>query len=173
MTAKSSNLQSLPIEGTKKTTAREVLLRLASVALCAATAHSCNWHYLTYGMSESVLRLSASVGIACQRVTNDTIVVRGEYFSIVTACTFADVYLGAVPLLWEMRKSIQANILRVFAFGLILFPLNVCRLEVAQLLHIVGVPWLLADEVLGGAAYFIVLRYLLKLHEWDQWLVQW
>jgi len=91
-----------------------------------------------------------------QRVSADTIRVQGDFFRFVISCTFVDVVMGAIPLVWNLKKSISGNLLTVITLAIGLFGFNVMRLEIGQLLYAYGAPWGVADEVLGGVAYFAV-----------------
>src|SRR5260370_17454172 len=81
--------------------------------------------------SECVLRISASLGLAASRVSFDTILVGGQAFQFVIACTFVDVFMGSIPLLWDLKKSVLRNILGLIATATVLFGFNVVRLVVA------------------------------------------
>jgi len=116
--------------------------------------------------SECVLRISASLGLAASRVSFDTILVGGQAFQFVIACTFVDVFMGSIPLLWDLKKSVLRNILGLIATATVLFGFNVVRLVVAQALYYRGVSWTVADEVLGGLAYFAIWLAIWRLRSW-------
>jgi hypothetical protein len=61
------------------------------------------------------------------------------------------------------------NILWLIATATVLFGFNLVRLEVAQVLYYQGVSWTVADEVLGGAAYFAVWLAIWRLRSWKVW----
>jgi hypothetical protein len=74
--------------------------------------------------------------------------------------------MGSIPLLWDLKKSMRRNILRLIATAAVLFGFNVARLEAAQVLYYRGVSWSVADEVLGGLAYFAVWLAIWRLRSW-------
>jgi hypothetical protein len=136
--------------------------RVLLVIVFVTVTHQLGWEWLRFLTSEAVLRLSQSLGLAAARVSADTIRVQGELFGFVTSCTLVDVFAGTIPLAWNVRKPIAANLLVVVALGTGLFAFNILRLQCTQLLYAVGVPWLLADEVIGGVSYFAVWLFLVS-----------
>jgi exosortase/archaeosortase len=104
--------------------------------------------------------------MATARVSFDTIRIQGQLFRVVIACTFVDVLIGSIPLLWDVRKPLLRNASRLLAVAVIFFGLNLVRLEIAQVLYFRGVPWTVADEVLGGFAYFAVWLFLWRQRTW-------
>ena len=92
--------------------------------------------------------------------------IQGQLFRVEIACTFVDVFMGSIPLLWDVGKSVLRNALRLLAVAVIFFALNVVRLEIAQVLYSRGVSWTLADGVLGGFAYFAVWLFLWRQRTW-------
>ena len=148
---------------------REFLCRVGLVAVFVGTAYQLPWEWLRFLTSECVLRISASLGMASSRVSFDTILVGGHAFQFVIACTFVDVFMGSIPLLWDLKKSVLRNVLWLIVAATVLFGFNVVRLEVAQVLYYRGVPWTAADEVLGGLAYFAVWLAIWRLRSWKVW----
>jgi len=135
---------------------RVFVCRALLVSILVILTHQFAWGWLRFLTSEAVLRLSASLGMETQRVAADTIRVQGELFRFVISCTFVDVVMGAIPLVWNLKKSISSNLLTVISLAVGLFGFNALRLEIGQLLYAYGAPWSLADGVLGGVAYFAV-----------------
>ena len=145
---------------------REFLFRASLVALFVLLTYCFPWQWLRFVTSAAVLRISASLGMATARVSFDTIRIQGQLFRVVIACTFVDVFMGSVPLLWDVRKSLSGNGARLLGVAVIFFALNLVRLEIAQVLYFRGVSWTLADEVLGGFAYFAVWLFLWRQRTW-------
>ena len=144
----------------------EFWCRAALVAVLAATAHQVPWEWLRFLTSECILRVSASLGMATSRVSFDTILVEGQPFQFVIACTFVDVFMGSIPLLWDLKRSVPRNILWLIATSTVLFGFNLVRLEVAQVLYYRGGSWTVADGVIGGIAYFAVWLAIWRLRSW-------
>jgi hypothetical protein len=146
---------------------REFLCRAALVALLATMAHQFRWDWLRFLTSESVLRISSLLGMPGARVSFDTMFVNGQFVQFVIACTFVDVYLGSVPLLWDLKKTLLSNLSRLIVIAFIFFGFNVVRLEIAQILYAHGVSWDLADGVVGGFAYFAVWLFIWRQRTWE------
>ena len=145
---------------------REFLLRASLVALFVLLTYCFPWRWLRFVTSAAILRISASLGMAAVRVSFDSIRIQGQLFRVVIACTFVDVFIGSIPLLWDVRKSLSRNGARLLTVAVIFFALNLVRLEIAQILYFRGVGWTLADEVLGGFAYFAVWLFLWRQRTW-------
>jgi hypothetical protein len=84
----------------------------------------------------------------------------------VIACTFADVWCAAIPLVWDLRRALSRNLLTVFLLALALVLFNVVRLSASDVLFARGLPWWLAHDVLGGVAYFIVWTWVWEHRGW-------
>lgn len=130
--------------------------RALFVVILVTMAHQFEWGWLRYFTSEAILQISAFLGMATDRVSFDTIRVQGQLFRFVISCTLVDVFLGTIPLVWNLQKSTSRNLSILAALAAALFTFNVLRLEIAQLLYARGMPWILADDVLAGFAYFAI-----------------
>lgn len=145
---------------------REFLLRAFLVALFVVLTYQFSWTWLRFATSAAVVRMSSFLGLAASRMSFDTIRIQGQLFRTVIACTFVDVFMGSIPLLWDVKKSLLRNASRLMAVALVFFGFNLMRLETAQVLYFRGVPWTVADEVLGGFAYFAVWVFLWRQRTW-------
>lgn len=148
----------------------EFLCRAGLVAVFVAAAYQVSWEWLRFLTSECVLRLSALLGMAATRISFDTIQVGSQAFQFLIACSFVDVFMGSIPLLWDFKKSVSRNIVWLITAAMVLFGFNVVRLELAQILYYQGVSWMVADEVLGGLAYFAVWLVIWRLRSWKAWV---
>jgi hypothetical protein len=140
---------------------RGFLFRVLLVVVLVTVTHRFEWRELRFLTSEAVLRLSPALGIPTYRISFDTLRLQGHLFQFVISCTLVDVFIGAIPLIWSVKKSILANASRLGEAALYLFVFNILRLELGHLLYAHGTPWILAHEILGGGAYFAI------------WLVIW
>lgn len=155
-----------PARGRLPLPSREFLCRASLVALIVTSTHQLNWWWLRFVTSESTLRLSSLLGMQTQRISFDTVRIHGQIVSFVISCTFIDVIAGAVPLLWDFRKPLISECSRMLVCAFVLFACNLVRLEIAQLLYAVGVPWTVADDILGGFAYFAVWLFIWHHRTW-------
>ena len=145
---------------------RDFLCRLAMVAIFVLVAHQFAWNWLCFLTSEALLRISAFLGLAVARVSFDTLSVNGQLVQYVTSCTFIDVYLGSVPLLWNLRNTSLQNFSFLSATAIIFAALNIVRLETALVMFADGISWTVADGLLGGLAYFAIWRFIWRQRSW-------
>lgn len=146
---------------------REFLVRACLVAVFVAVCHELSWQWLRFITSEAVSSLSAMLGMDTARLSFDTIRVQETQIRFVVSCTFVDVFLGSLPLLWDLRRSLLRNCSRLVVAGTVLFAFNLVRLQIAQVLYAHGASWEVADGVLGGIAYFLVWVAIWQLRTWD------
>lgn len=142
---------------------QEVTIRLGLAALFVTLTHQLQWQWLRMVTSEAILRTSVAMGMSVFRVSADTINVNGTFFQFVTACTFVDVFMAAIPLVWNLRSSAARNLIELCLVAATLFGLNIARLQTAQVLFGYGVSWNVADQVVGGIAYFAVWLLIWRL----------
>jgi hypothetical protein len=82
------------------------------------------------------------------------------------ACTFADVWCGAIPLMWNLRKSVLANIAYVLGVGVVMVAFNVARLSFSDVLFARGLSWDLAHNVVSGISYYLVWLWIWRTRTW-------
>lgn len=144
------------------------LHRILLVAVAVVFAHTLEWQWLRFLTSEAVLRLSMVMGLSAVHFSFDTLRMNGELFRFVVSCTFVDVFLGSIPLLWNFQKSVFRNSMRIVAAGVIFSAFNVVRLEIGQLLYLrYGVPYIVAHDILSGFAYFAIWLVLWHQRTWQ------
>ena len=142
-------------------------VRLLLSAIAVVISHLFEWHWLRYVTSEANLQLDALAGLHLERITSDTVWWHGTVFRYLTACTFIDVWFGAIPLLWSLRRTVQQNLQFMFAFGVALFSFNVVRLSISDVFFNFGMPWWIAHDLLGAFAYFAVWCWIMKKRDWE------
>jgi hypothetical protein len=145
---------------------RQLAIRIGIAALAVLVCHLLPWHWLRYATSEGNIRLDKLAGISLQRVSFDLVMWHGALYRYEVACTFADVWCGAIPLLWNTRISVARNLRALLLFSVALFLLNVLRLSISDVLYGWGVPWVWAHEAFGGVAYLVVWAYIWTRAEW-------
>jgi hypothetical protein len=140
--------------------------RLSITAIAVASCYLFQWQCLRYLTSELNRQLVAMAGIYLERVSADTVIWNGVYYQYGNACIFADVWCGSLPLLWDVRVSVLANIQILAPFTLGLFVFNIIRLSLSDILCQMGVPWFVGHNVLGGVAYFLVWKWIWNNVSW-------
>jgi hypothetical protein len=152
---------------TRRPFSADFAARVACVATLVVLSHSLPWNALRLATSECVLRLSEWLGMAAARVSFDTLRINGQLFEYVTSCTFVDVFMGSIPLLWNRLHGVGRNAAVVLLCAVLLFGLNVIRLELAQWLFAQGYSWVASDQLLGGVCYFLVWLALWRTRSWQ------
>lgn len=144
----------------------ELLVRFGLVAVAVGVCYLFDWRWLRLLTCELNLRLDLLAGVQLQRLSPDTVIWQGSVFRYAIACTFADVWCGAIPLVWNLRKSVMQNTAFVFFFGCALLAFNVFRLSVSDVLFAAGIPWDLAHNVISGVSYFLIWHWIWKHRSW-------
>jgi hypothetical protein len=144
------------VRNRQESLSRSFLVRVGLAVAVAYIAHQFGWEWLRFATSEIILRFASRLGFETTRTSFDTISIQGTFFQFKISCTFIDVILGAIPLVWNGEKGLRRNLQRLAAMMVAMFNFNILRLAVSQLLYARGVPWPLADNVLGGVSYFVV-----------------
>lgn len=162
----------LPGWGTTKPIT-EFVVRAVLAALAVVVCYQFSWGPLRFVVSELNLRLDALAGVSLQRVSADTVMWHGQLYRYVIACTFADVWCGAIPLIWKWGGPPKPvllvwgnNLARILAFGVVLIAFDAFRLSVSDVLFAAGVPWDLAHGIVGGLAYFAVWIWIWNHRTW-------
>jgi exosortase/archaeosortase len=102
-----------------------------------------------------------------ERATFDTIEVQGHLIQFVVACTLIELMLGIQPLLWRRDRSLLRNFIRIALSIGALFGCNIVRIEVAQILFSLGIPWMLSHDIPLGAIYFGIWVIVWQTREWQ------
>ncbi len=145
----------------------EALLRFGLVPVAVGVCYLFGWHWLRHLTLELNLIIDSWFGIHLQRLSAETVMWNGGLFRYEIACTMADVWCGALPLLWNTRKSIVRNLVIWMALGIVLIAFNVTRLSVSDVLFAMGIPWDLAHNVISGVSYFLIWTWLWRNKSWE------
>lgn len=154
-----------PRTDTPRLPSLETCVRFSLVGVAVALCYQWNWPALRYWTSELNIRLDSLFGIFLQRVGSDTVFWKGVLYQYTNACTFVDVWCGAVPLLWIRRHTVPHNLRALATWFLALTTFNVLRLSFSDVLFDRGVPWALAHNVVGGLSYFAVWVTIVRYRE--------
>ena len=118
--------------------------------------------WLRFVTSEATLRFVEWRGFEAVRLSPHAIAWGGQHFEFGIACTFADVFCGALPLLWVRRAGVPRNAGYIAAFAVGLFAFNLLRQSLADVLFGAGLAWPLADNAVGALSYFAVWVFLVR-----------
>jgi hypothetical protein len=140
----------------------ELSWRLPLCVLAVLICYQFEWTWLRFATSEATLRFVEWCGYPGRRLSPHLIAWNDQRFEFGIGCTFADVFCGAVPLLWIRSAGILRNSAFVIVFAAGLFVFNLLRQATADLIFAAGAPWALADNILGGLSYFAVWVFLIR-----------
>jgi hypothetical protein len=147
----------------------EFLCRACLAFLFGATAHQFRWEGLRFFTSETILRLSALLGMTTARASFDTIEIQGQLLQFLVSCTFVELFLASLPLIWRLDRSPLINLSRMVPVACALFGFNIFRLELGQIAYSYGVLWILAHDIPLGFAYFAVWATVWQTRSWRAW----
>jgi hypothetical protein len=136
--------------------ATELVFRFVLAGVAVAICYCFRWDFLRFLTMELNVRLDAVAGLHLQRISFDTVMWNGQLYHYAIACTMADVWCAAIPLIWDMRAKLVANARYLAAFTVALFAFNVFRLSVSDVLVAHGLSWDLGHNVVSGIAYFAI-----------------
>jgi hypothetical protein len=145
---------------------REVVLRFALVAVAVGVCYLFEWRWLRVVTLQLNALLDGLAGIHLQRIGFDTVEWRGAIYKYQIACTLADVWCGAIPLVWNLRKSVLRNIVYVLGVGAAMMAFNVVRLSFSDVLFARGMSWDLAHNVVSGISYYLVWMWIWHTRTW-------
>ncbi len=138
-------------------------------AVFVILAHQLDWEGLRLLTAETLIRLSVFLGMPAARISFDTIEVQGRLIQFVASCTFAEIFVGCVPLIWRFDFSVLRNLSPLPAVAVALFVLNVVRLELGLMANAHGVPWVLSHDVPLGFVCFTVWVLVWRTRNWRAW----
>ena len=140
----------------------ELVFRFTLAALAVAICYCFDWRLLRTLTLDLNLRLDSLFGVHLQRISSDTVMYNGALYRYVIACTMADVWCAAIPLIWDIRSRIVQNLRVLGVFTVALFAFNIIRLSFSDLLFASGLSWDLAHNVISGVAYFLIWIFVWK-----------
>lgn len=162
MASTSINVAAEPVERSRPVSS-SLVLRFSLTALAVLICYQFQWAWLRAATCEWNIRLDALFGVHLQRIAFDTVMFRGAVYRYVIACTMADAFCGAVPLVWNIRRTVMRNLGFIFAFAAGLFVFNVVRLSFSDILFATGLSWNWAHNVVSGVCYFLLWEWILGL----------
>ena len=140
----------------------ELPKRLVLTVLAVLICYQFHWTWLRFMTSEASLVFAQWRGFMVERLSPDLIAWGGHRFEFGIACTFADVFCGAIPMLWIWQAGVRRNVAFIAAFAVGLFACNILRNLGTDLVFSAGVPWTVADNLIGALSYFAVWVFLVR-----------
>src|SRR4051812_16496856 len=140
----------------------ELIFRFTVAALAVAICYCFDWRFLRNLTLDLNLRLDSLFGVHLQQISSDTVMYNGALYRYVIACTIADVWCGAIPLIWDIRSRVGQNLRLIGVLTVSLFAFNIIRLSFSDVLFAYGLSWNVAHNVVSGVAYFLIWTFVWK-----------
>lgn len=145
-----------PASVPRRVLSREFLYRVALSAAAVGICYLFSWPWLRTLTCDANLALDRVCGVHLTRISSDSVLWNGRLCRYVIACTFADVWCGALAWLWDLRSSVARNLLSITRFTCLLFAFNIVRLTLSDVLVAHGTPWWLGHNLLSGLCYYAI-----------------
>lgn len=142
---------------------RELFVRLALSAAAVGLCYLFEWHWLRALTCNLNMLTDAWLGVDLVRVQPDVVLWHGAYYHYAIACTFADAWCGALPLIWDLRSSIPNNLRSLASFTVVLFAFNIARLTFSDVLVAHGTTWAVGHSMVGGICYFALWLWIVRV----------
>jgi hypothetical protein len=139
---------------------REFAVRLALCFAGVAVCYSFQWQWLRALTCSLNIVTDRWVGVDLVRVHPNMVLWHGRLYHYAVACTFADAWCGALPLIWDLRSRIDENLRTIAGFTVVLFAFNIARLTFSDVLVAHGTPWALGHSAVGGICYFALWAWI-------------
>ncbi|GEM_PF-5794568 len=134
-----------------------VPLDLAQIAMAFIVLYfAMNWQmlWLRSFTMHTVIRVGSLLGMHLQPVGPDVLYYKDKLHKFTLNCTFVHMYLATSCILWNRRRSLSHNLIRLCAYAIFMFVLNIVRLEIVFLLPDDPQEW--AHTLVTGACGLIV-----------------
>lgn len=112
------------------------------------------------------LGLDSLFGVHWIRIAADEASYHGSRYRYTIACTMADAWCGALPLVWIIGRRLRDNLAWIAALTAAMFALNVIRLSASDLLFSRGMPWTLAHGGVAVLAYLAIWQVIRRRQAW-------
>lgn len=143
-----------------------LFVRVAIAAVLVVICYRFEWHWLRNSTASIVVQLSGWLGLPVKQPASGIMEMDGTFYIFYLSCTMIDVFFAASALLWSFCLPVARNFLALVYLFFFVFALNILRLEAGfQLLHRFHVSNIVAHEIIGGVAYFIVLVRVVESHK--------
>jgi hypothetical protein len=102
------------------------------------------------------------------RVGPRTAYFQGAYYQYSIACTLADAWCGAIPLVWKLRTGVLQNLRYIAGLAFLVFALNTVRQAILNLLQGAGLSWKPVHDVLAAATYLVIWLVIVRRGAWRE-----
>lgn len=148
---------------------RNQWVRWSLVAVAVGFCHLLDWYWLRVLTASLNQQWSGTLGVPSYRLAPDLVRFPGMIARFVVACTMADVWCGAIPLVWNLEEGISSNLGYLVYLAMVIFVLNTVRLAVSNFVVFrLGVPWTLGHQSLAALAYLLIWLLIQRRGAWEK-----
>ncbi len=151
-----------PAVENRQAPSREIAIRFLLSALCVVLCYCFQWYWLRVLTCTANLNVDRMFGVYLLRISPLEVGFGGRVYNYAIACTLADAWCGALPLLWSTRRNIARNLGEIATFTFGLFAFNLARLSISDFLIANGASWTWGHSVFCGCAYFLVWLWICR-----------
>jgi hypothetical protein len=142
-------------------------LRWSLVAVAVGLCHLLEWYWLCVLTASLNQQGSAMLGVPCYRLAPDLLGFPGVTARFVVSCTMADVWCGAIPLVWDLEEGISSNLSYLVYLAVVVFVLNTVRLAASNFVVFrLGVPWTIGHQSLAALGYLLIWLLIQRRGAW-------
>lgn len=146
---------------------RTYWLRWSLVAVAVGLCHLLEWYWLCVLTASLNQQGSAMLGVPSYRLAPDLVQYPGVIARFVVSCTMADVWCGAIPLVWDLEEGITSNLSYLMYLAVVVFVLNTVRLAASNFVVFrLGVPWILGHQTLAALGYLSIWLLIQRRGAW-------
>ena len=141
--------------------------RWSLVMVAVGFCHLLDWYWLRVLTASLVQQWSSALGVPAYRLAPDLVLFPGVTARFVVACTMADVWCGAIPLVWDLEEGISSNLSYLVRLAVVIFVVNTMRLAVSNFVVFrLGVPWTIGHQSLAALAYLLIWLLIQRRGAW-------
>jgi len=146
---------------------RPIVFRICLVPVAVGICYLFQWNSLRSVTAGLNLQLTSMFGIHWIRLSSDMAMFHGQQYRYAIACTMADAWCGAIPLVWSLGTCAWKNLAYLAGLAVFMFAFNTVRLAVSSLLISNGVSRLIGHDSLSAVAYLIVWLLIQRRAAWN------
>lgn len=148
---------------------RTYWLRWSLVAVAVGFCHLLDWYWLRVLTASLNQQWSGALGVPAYLLAPDLVRFPGLTGRFVVACTMADVWCGAIPLVWDLEEGISSNLSYLVYLAVVIFVLNTVRLAVSNfVIFQLGIPWTIGHQCFAALSYLLIWLLIQRRGAWEK-----
>jgi hypothetical protein len=155
-----------------RATFKIMLFRLAGVGLAAALFYGVSWLPLRVIVRDGLAWVMRHAGFPTAVAVYEgspALRIGDKQLYFTPDCTYIDLWLISIPLLWRLDWPRALNVCWILVFGIIVIIMNLIRLLICIYFYYLGHSWLVAHELPDFALYYSTLAVVVITtlrHDW-------